>query len=542
LTPSRAIVAAAALACLAALTARPAGAQVLRFEVNGSVFSPDGDGTQDTTRVVYALADSVLALSVVVFEADSTTPVDTLRAPLPDRPAGNRTLVWKGRKWDGSPAPEGSYIVTLRAVGVTPPDVVRSLPVFVDLTPPSIQILSAVPDPYAPGAPGAPASLSISFVVADASPVSVGRPPDELTSAFTDPAHEAVDPASLTTTPPFTGGSGAYIMAWNAASQVTALADGEYGVTLTVNDVAGYTNSSTYHFEIDTRAPEVKATSLTDNSVLRVPPDSLDGYAYDARGIDSLAVKYAAARPYQPVTSVYVRDDSLRFAVPLADSVAAEGQHRLYFRAVDGVGRTTVYQFTVTVDLTAPAPPALTPFDGKSYGSTYMLSGTYNDGGDTRSVVRILRNGEVVDSLTTLVSKSPFTTPVRLLPGRNELVAVLRDGAFNASAPSNTVVVRFESGAGLFMPVPFTPGASFDLNAPRAARGAAVRVYDVTGDLVARFEDAQARQFYSFPWDGLNGSGIDTKKGPLVAVASLDYDDGTRDVFRKVFLFDPGAP
>jgi hypothetical protein len=209
---------------------------------------------------------------------------------------------------------------------------------------------------------------------------------------------------------------------------------------------------------------------------------------------------------------------------------------------VDGVGRTTVNQFTVTVDLTAPAPPALTPFDGKSYGSTYMLSGTYNDGGDTRSVVRILRNGEVVDSLTTLVSKSPFTTPVRLLPGRNELVAVLRDGAFNASAPSNTVVVRFESGAGLFMPVPFTPGASFDLNAPRAARGAAVRVYDVTGDLVARFEDAQARQFYSFPWDGLNGSGIDTKKGPLVAVASLDYDDGTRDVFRKVFLFEPGAP
>jgi hypothetical protein len=29
------------------------------------------------------------------------------------------------------------------------------------------------------------------------------------------------------------------------------------------------------------------------------------------------------------------------------------------------------------------------------------------------------------------------------------------------------------------------------------------------------------------------------RKGPLVAVAVVTYDDGTNDVFRAVFLYDP---
>jgi hypothetical protein len=520
--------------------ASPARAQLLsRFEIRTSVISPDGDGLQDSTRVEYALADTALTLSVIVFAADSITPVDTLRAPAFDVPAGTRTLVWKGLRWDGSAAPEGAYVVTLDAVGDDDPDERRSLPVFIDTTPPTLQIVSVVPDPYGPGVVTAPAALSISFVVTNASPAAVGRPSDELRSAFVNPSGQPVTPSSLTITPPFTGASGSYVMAWNASSELTTLGDGQYRVTLTLADVAGYASTSSHSFDIDVKAPEVKATSLSENASMRVPPDSLRGFAYDVRGIDSLSVRYATTRPYLPVPSAAQDGDSLHFAVPLADSIAGEGSHRVYFRAVDNVGRITAYEFPLTIDLTAPATPTLVPFEGRWHASTYPLAGEFDDGGDTRAYVRILRNGAAVDSVSAILADSTFTRTVSLVAGRNELAAVLRDGAFNASAPSNTVVVTFDDGSGLFAPTPFVPGASFSVNAASPARGAALRVFDVTGDLVVRFEDPQPRQFYAFPWDGRNGSGVAVKKGPLVAVAAIDYEDGTHQVVRRVILFDP---
>lgn len=530
---------AAALLCLALAGPTVAHAQLVsRFEVTVAVVSPDGDGTQDSTKVIYALADTSLSLSVIVFEADSVTAVDTLRAPAFDPKHDNVTLVWKGRRWDGSPAPEGAYVVTLHAVGDgDAPEVLRSLPVFIDVTPPSIQIVSVVPNPYAPGLITAPASVSITFVVSDASPVATGRPPDALRSAFVGPGNTVVTPATTSISPPFTGADGSYSMSWNAASEVATLADGEYRVTFTLNDAAGYSSASSYHFDIDTKAPDVKVTSLADNASVRAAPDSLFGYAFDARGVDSLSVRYASTHPFRAVTSTFVRDDSLHFAVVLADSVSSEGSHQVDLRAVDGAGRVTTHAFNFRIDRTAPSAPRLAAFDGTTHTSTYPLSGTVAVA-EIGSWVHIFRNGTPVDSVSTALTKS-FTVRVPLLTGRNDLVAVLRDASRNASGPSNTVVVRFEAQGGLFLPVPFVPGAAFQVNAVRTAAGATLRIFDVTGDLVVKFENRDARQFYSFPWNGVNGSGVAVQRGPLVAVGAIDYDDGTHDVVRRVFLFDP---
>ena len=544
MTPARTIVGiATALAGLCSLAApQPASAQlVARFEIQGSVISPNGDGRQDSTRVVYALSDDAASLSVVVFEADSITPVDTLRVPGPDSPGGNRTLVWKGRRWDGALAAEGPYVVTLSATGLDQPDYLRSLPVFIDLTPPSIQIISVVPDPYAPGVPSGPSAVSISYVVSDASPIFVGRPPDEVKSSFVNPTNATIVPSSLTTTPPFAGADGAYVLAWNASSELATLADGAYRVTLTMTDAAGYSSVSSHVFEIDAKSPEVKVTSLAENSSVRVPPDSLRGFAYDVRGIDSLTVRYATTRPYLPVPSFSFHGDSLRFAVPLADSVSGEGPHSVYFRAVDNAGRALPYEYSVTIDLSAPPAPSLEPFDGKWHGSTYLLRGEFDDRNETGAYLRILRNGVPIDSLSTVPLGSTFSRNVPLISGVNLFTAVLRDGAFNTSPPSNTVIVRFDEGAGLYTPSPFVPGASFHVNAPRGANSAALRVFDLTGDLVALFEDDRALQQYSFVWNGLNGTGAAVKKGPLVAVAAIEYEDGSRDVYRRVILFDPDA-
>ena len=522
--------------------ARPCAAQIVsRFEVRETVISPDGDTKQDSTRVRYSLVDTVLTASLVVFEADSTTPVDTLRAPAPDLPGFLRDSYWKGRRWDGSPAPEGAYVVTLRVTPESGPDVVRSLPIFVDLTPPQIQVLSVVPDPYAPGVASGPTAVSISFIVADASPVSVGRPPDELKSEFANPSNAAVTPAVLTTTPPFAGADGAYALAWDATGEAATLPDGEYRVTLSLVDAAGYTATSTYHFWIDTAAPHFKSTSLVDGASVAVVPDSLRGWTFDPQSVDTLGVRYASTRPFASVFATYTRDDTLFFAVPLADSIATEGSHTIGFRAVDGVGRVATYDFVFRFDATAPPAPTLEPFNGSWHGSTYPLSGEVDDGGDSGAMVRVYRNGALVDSVSTAASNS-FVVDVPLEPGRNEIVAVLRDSAFNTSPPSNTVVVGFDDSAGFFAPVPFTPGASFAVNAPRAADGVTLRVFDVMGDLVATIEDDADLQYYSLPWDGRNGSGVATKKGPLVAVAVVLYADGGQEIVREVFLYDPDAP
>jgi hypothetical protein len=532
-----------AVVCSAPLAASAQSPIVTRFEVRESVISPEGNGLLDSTRVRYSLSASA-TVSLVVYEADSTTMVKTLRASAPETSGGTRDFYWNGRRSNGSLVPEGAYVVTLFARGASNPDSVSSLPIFVDVTPPSVQILSVLPNPYAPGAPGSTTSASVSFTVSNASPVFPGRVSDELKSAFANPNGTAFTPASLVTTPPFTGASGNYALVWNGTAEPVTPPDGEFRVTLTVTDVAGYSATSSYHFEVDTRSPEVKVTSLADNASVRVVPDSLLGYSFDRHGVDSLLVRYATNRPMVPAASTWIVDDTLRFAVPLADSFTTEGLHQLDFRAVDVFGRATSYTFSFRSDVTSPLAPTLDPYlgGGKHWtGSVYPLSGTLNGASDAGAFVRVYRNGVVVDSVATLASVR-FEVDVGLVAGRNDLVAVVRDGAFNASPPSNTVTVVFDTGAGVFVPAPFGPDDRFDINARAPARGCTLRVFDLLGEIVAVLTDNNAQQFYSIPWDGRNGTGVEVKKGPLVAVVQIDYDDGSHDVFREVFLYDPHSP
>jgi hypothetical protein len=539
------LVAAGFLAGAAVELARAQQTIVSRFDVRESVISPEepGDGRSDSTRVRYTLSASATTVSLIVFEADSITPVDTLRAPASET-TSQREFYWKGRRWDGTLVPEGPYVVTLYARGASNPDSLHSLPIFVDVTRPTVQVLSALPNPYAPGAPGSTTSVSFSFMVGDASPVYPGRIPDELKSEFFNPGGTAIVPVALSTTPPFTGASGAYVLAWDATQETTTLPDGEFHVTLTVTDVAGYNVKSTYYFDVDTRAPDVKATSLTTSASVSTVPDSLHGYAFDKRGVDSLMVRYADNRPYQPVATTWVANDTLHFAVPLADSFSTEGSYQLDFRAVDNFGRATNYPFNFRYDATAPPAPTLDPFlglNGKWNTNVYPLSGVAQDGGDIGAFVRVYQNGVLIDSVSTFASDN-FEVDVPLVAGRNDLFAVLRDGAFNASPPSATLSFDFETGAGFFAPAPFGPGDLFDVNANGTASACTLRLFDLTGDLVVVLEDEHAKQYYSFGWNGLNGSGVEVKKGPLVAVAAVDYADGSHDVFREIFLYDPNAP
>lgn len=203
----------------------------------------------------------------------------------------------------------------------------------------------------------------------------------------------------------------------------------------------------------------------------------------------------------------------------------------------------------VLVALVAPAraitlgAPVLTSPGGKSHADTYLLEGTA-DSLLAGSVVRILRNGAVIDSveITFTTRTRAFSKRVPLLVGDNLFQARQAMGS-DVSGRSNAVVVHFDTAAGFFMPVPMVPNASFDINTVDPAAKVELRVFDTVGDLVIRFDSREPRTFYSWVWDGKNGSGQSVRRGPLVAVAAIDYPDGTHEIVRQVFLFDPkGSP
>ena len=522
----------------AVFCASPARAGLLQgFSLSQFVFSPDGDGEEESTRVIFNLTVPSPLLSIVVFESDSATVVDTLYAPA-SAPAGRDTVTWSGYRFDDSPAPDGRYVVTFEAQG-TPeqPDTIISRPTVIDRGAPSIEILGIEPSPYAPGAPGSPSVLSVSVRIAGATPKYTGVPTDTVTPLLTDPVGAPLIPTSAYFTPTFNGDDGDYMFRWDGTVQ-SALRDGTHTIALTVSDHAAHYARASQGFDVDVDLPRVGFTNVETDAKLAVVPDSLEGWAWDRRGIDSLLVNYALGSPFRTVASVRMSGDTLLFAVPLADSLTEERSYRISARAVDGVGRVSLNTLDVTVDRTGPAAPTLLPFSGVAYSPSAVLR--VDTLANDVEFIRIFRGGVKVDSTMTLINKAPQRR-VTLLPGRNLFTATALDGAGNESPLSNAVEVTFDDRAGLLLPVPFGPGDQFAVNLSRPASRVVLRVYDLSGGLVVTLQQDAPGLNAALTWDGRNGGGEEVRKGPLVANAEVRYDDGETEVLREVFLFDPDA-
>lgn len=533
-----------------AITAPPSSAEaaelVTAFDVKYSAFSPDGDGAQDLTYFPLTLSEDSPALSLVVYEGDSTTVVDTLVAGVP-RAAGVDTVFWDGTDRLGQTVAEGLYLVRLAARGTTAADTVITLPVAVDVTPPKLQILLSEPGIYAPGLEGTPQIYSLTFTVTNSSP-TYGLPTleDQLLIQLFGPNEAKVTlDTFVTVRPAYRGQDGTYELEWNA-NYMNQVADGHYRFKFQLNDMAGHHASASDRPNVDVEPPDIGYLNMESGQTLAVVPDSLRAWAWDRNGIDSLFVRYAASRPYLPVADRRVERDTTFFSVPLADSAGTEGQHRVSFRIMDGAAADTGWVSTPSlsfeVDMTAPAPPTLNPFNGTWRNPDFDIVGRWSDGTE---IVRVYQNGALVDSVFTVALESQgidsLTVAVTLTEGRNVFTAIAVDEALNESGPSNEVWVQFASDAGLFMPAPFTPNDEFHLNLPTTASRATLRLYDLSGDVVVVLSNPYPARSYAFSWDGMNGDGESTKKGPLVAVSQAEYDDGGAAdvVYREIFLFDP---
>jgi flagellar hook assembly protein FlgD len=509
------------------------------FAIRESAFSPDGDGDQDTTTVAYALFEDSPEVTIVVYQSDSVTVVDTLIAPV-SKPAGNDSVGWDGTSFDGTPVPEGLYLVTLTARGTTLPDMSATLPVAVDNTPPSIQVLGAEPGVYAPGLFGTPQVYTVTVLIGNTTPTH-GLPhlADEIGYEFTSPTPAEVNPVDAWLEPEFQGQDGIYALMWDANKE-PSLIDGHYSIKMTVTDKAGHSAEASNRVNVDVGAPDVGFINVEEGADLEVVPDSLYAWTWDRNGVDSVYVKYADASDYVFIGDVSVVDDTSFFAIPLADSLTEERKYTLTFRSKDAVAADTgwvaIRGLQITVDRSAPGAPSLEPFNGIWRSPTFRLRGSWTG---SPAVVRLYRNGSQFDSLLTIIDDKIDQT-VFLDPGLNVFVATVVDEAKNESAPSNEVRITFNESTGLYIPVPFHPNDVFQLNLSSEANQVTLRLYDLSGDLVVVLEQTMPGKNFTFAWDGKNGDGEDVKKGPLVSVAEIFYADGTKEVIREIFLFEPG--
>jgi len=519
---------------------------VTDFGLSESAFSPDGDGAEDSTEVFLTLSEDSPSIAVVVYGSDSTTVVDTLLAPTP-RSAGSHTVHWNGTNGAGQPVPDGLYLVKLTAQGTAASDTTITLPVAVDVTPPAIQILLSEPYIYAPGLPGTPQVYSVTFLVSNSSP-SYGLPTleDQLLIKMigANGAKVTLD-TFVNVTPAYDGQDGIYELTWNA-NLMNQVSDGEYLFDFELTDLVGHSASASDHPNVDIEPPNVGFINIEEGEYLTAVPDSLDAWAWDRNGIDSLFVRYADTLTYWFITNTRVLRDTTFFSVPLADSVGGEGAHRISIRAMDAAAADTGWVATPSlrfdVDLTAPAPPVLQPFDGLWRNPTFSIGGKWSNGTE---VIRLRQNGALVDSIFTLVLEAQgldsLVFQVTLEEGMNVFTATAVDEALNESAPSNEVRVQFVGDSGLFIPAPFGPNEEIHLNLLSVASGATLRIYDLSGEVVVILSNEFPARNYAFAWNGLNGDGEPVKKGPLVAVSQADYetDQGSDVVFREIFLFDP---
>jgi hypothetical protein len=515
--------------CLLALAlgfgAAPAAARTIgSFSVQPYFFSPVRG---DSVTFRFTLDDTASVL-LIVMESDSSTAVDTLVAGSILRNGTTHRTAWHGAYFDGTPAPEDTFVAFIRTETGAETDSLFSPLFFIDETSPQVFITLVDPGLIAPGSsdPAQSPDVEITCLVSDPPPTDSL----EVDVVITGPEGDRVEALAERLVP----ANGTFKSVWNG---VTATDDGLHGLEVTVRDRASNSANAISYVDVDTKEPTLTVTNVENGSMVRVLPDTLTGWVWDRSGVrDSVWVEYPGRTNFLLVESTYARFDTLFFGVALRDSIGEEGRQDFRFKAVDRVGQILIKAFDVTWDQSPPPTPILVQPPAVIHSPFVVLDGTM--GGNPSDVMRIYRNDELADTLFPKI-EGRWPHSLAIDPGLNRIWAVMSDGAGNVSPRSNTIEVTFDPASGLYVPEPFHPGDAFQVNLAEAARAITVRVYDMGGHAVRVLDGGTTSDNVTIAWDGINGDGVEVRKGPLVAVAFVEFASGTNETLREVFLFEP---
>jgi hypothetical protein len=451
---------------------------------------------------------------------DTLSIVDILVDGEP-RAAGTDSIWWNGENFFGIVVPEGDYLFFVRAENASGADSIYKA-IHVDLTAPQVSITQIEPGTLI--APGLldQQPLRIDYFVTDVFPTDS----TDVTVRIMGPAGTALDTITLARLEI----DKTYRAEWNGLS---AEVDGIHEVQIRAKDGGGHLDVALAPVNVDLDEPEIRITNPDNNKAFSIIADSIEGWAYDRNGVTPVLIAYSQERFYAPVPNQWVMNDTLFFNAPLADSVTEEGEYQLLFKTSDNAGRIDSVIFSIELDTSSPDPPVLNPPEDVVHVPKYTLTGSFSV--DSKKI-RIFRNGAYVDSVFILIQES-LAEEVLLTPGDNVFTAIALDEAGNTSTPSNAVTVVYDAATSVFIPQPFGPNDSFQINLAGKEARITLKIFDLGGDLVYTHRDYTPGSNIDIPWDGLNGEREEVKRGPLVLVVRVAYDNGNENTFRELFLF-----
>ncbi|MEJ2721328.1 MAG: hypothetical protein P8181_09340, partial [bacterium] len=445
--------------------------------------------------------------------------------------------VWDGTDPGGTPAPEDTFLVLLRAasVGGADADTAYSRYFFLDVTSPTVVITDLSPERFAPDSSNPPQEDTL-FVEYD---IHDPPPSDEVAAEVVIFDQTPKEVATLRTG--YVGSNGSYTDSWDGSGTTK---DGEHTVRVYARDEAGNEAEASRRFDVDLNGPTIAITNLESGLVLTELPDSVYGWAWHRHGVyDSVWSRFSTPanvdEPYVLLETTWFRSDTLFFSAPLKSVVEQQQvKYTFNFRAKDLLGVRHVKNLDVTWDQTPPPPPELEQPPKIVHSRNFVLSGRIPASVGFEDVMRIYRNGVLADSVFPAVPDQ-WPHPMTLTPGLNRIYGVMVDKAGNIGEPSNTIEVTWDRSVGVFIRQPFRPDDAIDITSREEVTSVTIRIYDMSGNLVRVVRHGGSGTNISVPWNGLNGDGTDVKKGPLVAVVRLTFLHGDDETHRKIFLFEP---
>ena len=210
------------------------------------------------------------------------------------------------------------------------------------------------------------------------------------------------------------------------------MTQGTHTIVATETDPAGNVGSTSITFTLDTVAPVVTASLLSDTGT---PGDNittnpgLTGTA-DPNSVVTLkqGTKVSERRPLTSSGSWTFTPTGL-----------AQGAHTIVASETDAAGNVGSASVTFTLDTKAPAVTEKLLLDtGISSTDKITFNPTVTGGGDANAMVTLTEGGKVLGTTTANATGVWTFTPVGLAQGANKIVANETDGAGNTRSASLT--------------------------------------------------------------------------------------------------------
>lgn len=213
-----------------------------------AAFSPNADGTKDTTTVSATVSDATAPI-------DWTLGIKNAAGSTVRTYSGSGTSVsqaWDGKNASGTVQPNGTYTASLTAVDGAGNSRTATTTVALDTAPPSISSYQTSNASFSPNGDDAKDTTTLSATLADSStPISWSL---------------GVKNSGGLTVRSYSGTGTSVSQAWDGRNDSgLVVADGTYTAVLSATDDAGNAGSGSASIAVDTVAPTVVASSASPN-------------------------------------------------------------------------------------------------------------------------------------------------------------------------------------------------------------------------------------------------------------------------------------